>query len=397
MGKRTVSDLALLGGSPLFQEIVSTSNLVQPEADRFFEYMKKSFDARWITNNGPAVKELEHRLAEIHHVDHCVSMCSGFWALVLCMQCMAKPDKSEVVIPSLTYRRLADSVAWLDLVPRFCEVSSETLGITRSSVEDCVDENTALILAPHPIVNLCDIDGLEALAKEQDLPLLFDSVEAAHATHQGTWLGGFGDAECYSVHASKFLNGFEGGYVTTNDAELADELRLMRAFSFYSEDNVKGLGFNAKLNEVHAAMTLASVDDIPRQLEHNQRIFEAYASCLSGTGLGLMCYSYEEVRTFKNVLVKLEGGWPLSREQTLHLLHSENMLARPYYHPPLHSKETSYRTIGRDLPISAELSLEFMLLPSGAFVKEEDVIMICDFLGFIRSNGDEIAESLENL
>ena len=391
MNKSDISDLVLFGGQPLFDEIKSTSNLVQPDPAKFFKYARKSFDARWITNNGPIVQELEARLASVHGVSHCVSVCNGLWGLVLSMSCIALEGRREVIMPSLTYRRLADIVAWLGLVPRFCEVSPVNLGVTRETVEACINDQTAIILAPHPIVSLCDIDGLEALSEAAGIPLLFDSVEAAHATHGGKQVGGFGVAECFSMHASKFLNGFEGGYITTNNSMLAKKLKIKRAFGFAGEDNVEELGLNAKLNELHAAMTLASVDDIPAQLVRNKLLYDAYESGLSGMSIRLVQYQQNEVRTHKNILVELTEDWPYTREKTLELLHSENMLARPYYYPPLHEKETSYQTISENLSLSSNLSLHYMLLPSGDFLDVEDVDAICRFLKFLESNSSEVS------
>ncbi len=390
MNKVKITDLVIFGGQPLFDQVKSTSNLVQPDPEKFFQYARKSFDARWITNNGPVVRDLEHRLAEIHDVRYCVAVCNGLWGLVLSMSCIALAGRREVVMPSMTYRRLGDIVAWLGLVPRFCEVSPVSLGVTRTTVEKCINDQTAIILAPHPIVNLCDIDGLVALSEETGLPLLFDSVEAAHATHNGKQVGGFGSAECFSVHASKFLNGFEGGYITTDDEELADSLKVKRGFGFKGEDNVEELGLNAKLNELHAAMTLASVDDIPDQLERNRQLYKVYESGLRGLSLELVRYQQDEVRTHKNILVEVTDDWPFTRDKTLEILHAENMLARPYYHPPLHEKKTTYETIGKDLSLSSYLSGRYMLLPSGAFLGVADIATICQFLKFLENNASEI-------
>ncbi len=390
MNKHSISDLAMFGGAPLFDEIKSTSNLVQPDQEKFFDYIKQSFDDRWITNNGPCVRQLEKRLEELHEVEHCIALCSGFWALVLTIKSLALEGKREVVMPSLTYRRLADIAAWLDLIPRFCEVNPETLGVSRQTAEQCITDETAIILAPHPIVNLCDIEGLVELSESRGIPLIFDSVEAAYATHGGKHVGNFGNAECFSVHASKFLNGFEGGYVVTNDVDLADRLRIMRGFGFRGEDNVESLGMNAKLNDVHAAMFLASIDDISDQLVRNRKLYERYEIGLAETSLELVTYRQDELRTHKSILVRLGEGWPLSRDKTLDILHSEKMLARPYYYPPLHEKKTSYQTIVGDLTHSSELARQFVLMPSGDFLDEQDVSDICEFMRFLEENGAEI-------
>ena len=105
----------------------------------------------------------------------------------------------------------------------------------------------------------------------------------------------------------------------------------------------------------------------------------------------LVQYQQKEVRTHKNILVELTEDWPYTREKTLELLHSENMLARPYYYPPLHEKETSYQTISENLSLSSNLSLHYMLLPSGDFLDVEDVDAICRFLKFLESNSSEVS------
>lgn len=396
MVKRTINDLAFWGGPKAFREVRSTSNLVQPDIENFLNYTKRIYKNRWLTNNGPLVRELEARLAKIHETRHCVTFCSGFMALMLAMYDMQikgiPKGEAEVIMPSLTYRRMADIAVWAGLVPHFCDVDTRTLGMTAQTVEPCINRRTALIMGVHPIVNLCDIDGLLQLSQRHSIPLLFDSVEASLASHEGRMIGSFGKAEVFSLHASKLLNGFEGGYLTTNDEELADSLRKGRSFGFSGRDKIVRLGLNAKLNEVHAAMTLACLDEIDKQIEKNKSRYEAYRELLADMeGIRLVPYDEREKRGYKNILVRLDDSWPLSREHTLQLLHAENLLARPYYSPPLHKKNTTYKKIiCGDLDVTEKSSLNHILLPCGEFVSIEDVNLIVDMLIFLHDNGMEI-------
>lgn len=393
--KKSLTDLALFGGAPAFAEVRSTSNLVQPDIETFFAYARRSFDSRRLTNNGPLVQLLEVRLAELHQARFCVSFCNGLWGLVLAMACLAKEGCSEIIMPSLTYRRMADIAAWLRLTPRFCDVSRDTLAPSVADVEACMNERTALILVIHPIVHLADIDGFTALAAKWRLPLLFDSVEAAYASHRGKMIGAFGNAECFSMHASKLLNGFEAGYLTTDDEDLALRLRKMRAFGFFGQDNVDELGLNAKLNEIHAAMALASLDDLEDQVRRNCGRFHAYRDALQGLkGVDLVAYDEAEKRGFKNILVELTESWPLTRAQTLRIMHAENMLARPYYSPPLHMRKTAYPTAFGPLPTTELLSERYMLLPSGEFLDVPDVQVVVDLLRFLQDSGAAIGQRL---
>ncbi|MDX1948973.1 MAG: aminotransferase class I/II-fold pyridoxal phosphate-dependent enzyme [Rickettsiales bacterium] len=393
--KKDIFELALFGGEPLFSKIKSTSNLFRPKESDFFKYAKTIFETRRLSNNGELVQLMERRLCEIHQVNNCIAVCNGLWALVMTLKSIALEGKSEVIMPSLTYRRMADVTAWVKLTPNFCDVNKNTLGISRQNVEPLINNNTAAIIAAHPMVNLSDITSLVELAKEKNIPLLFDSVEAAYASYNGKMLGSFGRAEIYSMHASKFLNGFEAGYITTNDDDLAKNLRIMRGFGFNNPDNVEMLGLNAKLNELHAAMALASLDSIDSQIEKNKLRYLLYKSELSKVkGLELVNYDESEKRSYKTILIKLNQDWGISRDDTIKLMHKENMLVRPYYCPPLHTKKTHYKVIFDSLPNTEIMKDEYILMPCGEFVSEDDIIKIVNFLNFVSDNSKEIKSKL---
>ncbi len=389
--KKVLEDMACLGGGPLFEQPRSTSSLVPPDFQRFLDYSRVFFEARQFTNNGPLVQQLERRLADFHETAHCVTFCSGFWALVLAIKALALPGCSEVVMPSLTYRRMADVVSWAGLTPRFCEVDPVSLALSPETVRPCLNERTALILGVHPIVNCCDATGLEALAAEVGVPLFIDAVESVYETIGARKVGGFGRAECFSLHASKLLNGFEGGYITTNDGDLAIRLIKMRGFGFYMPDNVEELGINAKLNEMHAAMALAGLDALDTQVARNKQLYLRYLDELSRCpGLRLLRFDESERSGFKNIVVEFLSDWPLSRGRTLELLNAENILARAYYSPPLHLRPVQYPVISGELPVTEALAERFMLLPCGHFVTEEDAVAIVDILCFIHQQAAQL-------
>ena len=167
MNKRGIGDLAVFGGLKLFETVISTSNLQRPDFEKFLDYSKTFFDQRHYTNNGPNVRLLEKRLAEFHGARRCITFCSGFWAIVLAIKALAIPGRDEIVMPSLTYRRMSDIAAWTRLKPRFCEVDPTTLAMTEETVAPCINENTAVILAVHPIVNCCDVEGVADLGQQK--------------------------------------------------------------------------------------------------------------------------------------------------------------------------------------------------------------------------------------
>lgn len=390
MTKRTISDFALYGGRPLFESIRSISNLVRPDFESFLEYSRLFYEDGRYSHAGKVERLLESRLASFHEVAHCVSLCGGFWGLVLAMQGLALPGRREVVMPSLTYRRLADIVSWAGLTPHFCEVDPEQLCITAETARPCINDNTALLLGVHPIVNCCDAEGLEALSRESGIPLLFDAVESSYETAKGRRVGSLGRAECFSMQSSKLLNAFEGGYVTTNDGDLARRLRSARDLGEGTANGPVVPAINARQNEIHAAMALAALDGVDEQVVRNQRRYAKYKEGLAEIpSLRLVPFDERDRNGYKNVVVEILDPWPITRELTLELMHKENMLVRPYYFPPLHEKKTGYSMIWGDLSRTEALSRRFLLLPCGYFVSEEDVEAICRFLAAIHELGPQ--------
>jgi len=391
--KRGPEDFALFGGEPLFDSIRSISNLVRPDFEKFLGYSRLIFEDNCYSGGGRVEQLLEARLAKFHEVKYCISFCGGFWGLVLAMKGLALQGRVEVVMPSLTYRRLADIVAWAGLTPHFCEVDPVRLCITAETARPCINDNTALILGVHPIVNSCDAEGLEALSAQSGIPLLFDAVESSYETLNGRRVGSFGQAECFSMQSSKLLNAFEGGYVTTNNEALALQLRAARNYGFDRDGKLSAPGMNAKQNEIHAAMALAALDDVDEQVKLNRQRYDRYRTGLASVpGVRLVSFDESERNGYKNIVVELLDEWPVSRELTLALLHKDNMLCRPYYYPALHQKSTGYAMVWGDLSLTEVLAKRFLMLPCGYFISEEEVGWVCDYMRAIYTHGPALAQ-----
>ena len=388
--RRSVGDLALFGGSKSFDAPKSTSNLVGPDIDRFLDYSRSIFDSAG-RPPGTVTAQFEARFASFHETEFCVVFCSGFWALAAAIVALARPGRREVIIPSLTYRRMADVIAWTGLLPRFCEVDAHTLAISAETAAPWINDDTALLLAVHPIVNCCDAQALVDLANDSHLPILFDGVESVYERcvdgHGGSRkVGAFGHAECFSLHASKLINGFEGGYVTTNDAVLARRLAELRNGSVLLPGAI-----DARLTDVHAAMALANLDELAAQVARNRARYERYRSNLAAVpGVRLLTFEESLPTSYKNIVVELTAEWPLTRALTLEILNAENVLARAYYAPPLHSKPMAYPHIPAELPLTDRLAQRFMLLPCGEFVMLDDIDQIARLLSFVRADADAI-------
>jgi dTDP-4-amino-4,6-dideoxygalactose transaminase len=385
----STAGLAPSSGEPLFAEAKPTGNLYRPNIEAFLGYSRLLYQNRRYTD-GDLCRMLDLRLAKFHAVARAVSVNSGFWGHVLAMSALALPGRREIIAPAFGYRRTDDMIAWAGYIPHFCDIDRATLGVSVDTVKAALTDNTALILAPHPMVNCCDAQGIEDFGRAHGVPVVFDSVEAGYRAYNGRRIGGFGDAEVFSMHATKLLNGFEGGYITTNNVQLADRLDNMKRCGFAGEDQAtNGKALDATLNELHAAMALASLDEIDEQIVGNKRKYSLYVAGLRNIdGISVVEHKDAERPDYRLIVVRIDDGWPLSRDDTLRVLEAENILARPYYTPLTH-RLVEYPRICPDLPVTEAIFRDFMVLPSGAHVSEDDVEKIVGVLARIDHRTSE--------
>ena len=357
------------------KRILGTSGLLTPDFNCFLEYSKLFFESKRYSNAGPCVLLLEERLAKFHECDHCITFSNGFWALVMTLECLKIKDKFEVLMPSLTYRRLSDLVSWAGLTPIYYDIDVDSLTSSASLVEEKISQNTSIVLGVHPIINCFPTKEVRNLCNAHGIPFVMDSVESAYEFNEAGRVGSQAVAEVFSLHASKLINACEGGYVTTSDKDLAQKLISLRAFGFSGPDTVKyDGGVNSKLNEMHASLALANLDALPSFIEHNENIYRQYQSELSLIqGITLIEFDETYRTSFKNIVARVEDEFSMSRDDLVHLLNQDLILARAYYYPALHQKHLK----NVQLPFTEQCSKMHILLPSGFQINENDVIYIC--------------------
>jgi dTDP-4-amino-4,6-dideoxygalactose transaminase len=340
-------------------------------------------DGRWLTNDGPLVREFEARIAQFAGVKNCVTMCNATVALEIASRALG--FHGEVIIPSFTFVATAHALQWQGITPVFADIDPATHNIDPASIERLINEKTTGIVPVHVWGRPCDTAAIEKIALRHGLSILYDAAHAFGCSHEGKMIGGFGACEVFSFHATKFMNSFEGGAVVTNDDALAAKLRLMRNFGFRGFDNVEYIGVNGKMAEVCAAMGLTSLEAIDDIKCVNQRNYEAYGRQLSELrGVSLIKYNANEQNNWQYVVIEIDARKSgVTRDDVVAALHAENIIARKYFWPGCHRMEP-YRTTdpdaGKNLPFTEELAARIVVLPTGQAVDEEAVTRVCSVI-----------------
>jgi dTDP-4-amino-4,6-dideoxygalactose transaminase len=397
MGTDGMKDLAIFGATPAFAEPrhVGKPNVIGQ--DRFVERAVDILNRGWLTNNGPTVIEFERRLAEFLEVKHCVVTTNATIALEIAAHAMGL--SGEVIVPSFTFVATAHALKWLNITPVFCDVHPDTHTLDPEQVEGLITPRTTGILGVHVWGRSCAVEALSEIADRHHLRLFYDAAHAFACTHRGKWIGGFGELEVFSFHATKFLHSFEGGAIATNNDEWAAMAQGMRNFGFSGYDQVDYLGTNGKMSEICAAMGLTVLDHLDQVVAANVRNYRSYEQQLQGIpGIELVRYDAGERNNFQFVVVEVDPERAgISRDQLVEILHAENVLARRYFFPGCHRMEpyaSLLRESSRRLPHTDRLVERVMALPTGLRVGAADVAIIGRLLRVCVENADALREKL---
>lgn len=391
--KRRLLDLAIFGGVPAFSEKLHVGRPNVGNRERLLRRINDMLDRRWLTNDGPFVREFERKIADYLGVKHCIAMCNATVALEIAIRALNM--SGEVIVPSFTFIATAHALQWQEITPVFCDVDQRTHNIDPRRVEQMITPRTTGVIGVHLWGQGCDVGALTEIAQRHSLRLLFDAAHAFGCSYKGRMIGGFGDAEVFSFHATKFFNTFEGGAVATDNDDLAAKIRLMKNFGFAGYDHVVYIGTNGKMSEAAAAMGLTSFESLDDFISVNKRNYDLYRENLKDIqGVSLINYNDAEKCNYQYIVLEVdETVAGVSRDQLVDILWAENVIARRYFYPGCHRMEpySSYSPHAwLELPVTEKLANRVLLLPTGTAIGAEEIQRLCEIVKFSLSKACEL-------
>lgn len=227
---------------------------------------------------GPKVRQFEKDLADYFSVSEAVTNNSGSSANLLAIAALANPmtpnglkPGDEVIVPALSWSTTVWPLIQHSLVPVFVDIDPDTLNISPAAIEAAISEKTKAVMIVPVYGNPCDMDAITGLCARRGLQLIEDTCESLGASYDGKPLGTFGRVGTYSFYFSHHITTLEGGVCVSNDYELGEIMRIVRAHGWVREakDPQKfwdahpdidpkflfvNLGYNIRLTEVQGAI-----------------------------------------------------------------------------------------------------------------------------------------------
>lgn len=371
--------LALLGDSPLFPLALHVGAPQLPQIESLLPQLETVLRSGRLSNDGPQVQDFEGELADFLGVKHALAICNGTLAWMLLLK--AQGLSGEVIVPSFTFPATVHVLDWLNLKPVFCDVDLISHSLDPQKIESLITPQTSAILGVHLWGNACHVEALEQIARKHRLALFFDAAHALGCRYQGQQVGGFGDAEMFSLHATKFVHSLEGGVIATHSDRLAAEIRRLRNFG-YQQGQVFSIGLNAKMNELSACIGRHMLQQMPQLLIANQACLNAYQQQLSDLpGITLFQAGPGRDINAQYVVLQVEDSYALSRDQLWQVLQAEGVLARRYFYPAVHQSQP-YQDLYSNLalPVTEKLARQTLVLPTGSQMSQASITKICELL-----------------
>jgi dTDP-4-amino-4,6-dideoxygalactose transaminase len=377
---------AALGGTPAFPEGLPLARPKIADPAALTRELERVVSSEVLTN-GPTVRRLEERAADYLGVRHCVAVASCTTGLMLVLR--AAEIGGDVIVPSFTFAATAHAVAWNGLRPVFADVDPDTLTLSPKAAELAVGVRVSAILATHLYGAPCDVEGLSDVASQNGIALFFDAAHAFGARRAEAMVGGFGAAEVFSLTPTKTLIAAEGGIIATNDDLLAERCRIGRNYGNPGDYDCLFVGLNARMSELHAAVALASFEDLEERISRRNELAESYRKVL-GTipGIDFPLVHDTDRSTYKDLTILVnEDAFGLSADALAEALGAEGAETRRYYAPPVH-RMRAYRAhgAGADLPVTDAAARAALALPLWTEMTESHVQRIGAAIHRIRTN-----------
>lgn len=334
---------------------------------------------------GPEVEAFEKEIGQFTGCRHAIGCASGSDALVLALLALEIGRGDEVITAPFTFFASAGSIVRAGAKPVFADIDPHTFNISPAAIERAITLRTRAIMPVHLFGMTAEMGKIQEIAAAHKLPVIEDAAQAIGARFEGRAAGSLGAVGCFSFFPSKNLGGAgDGGLITTNDAALAERVRLLRVHGARKKYEYELLGMNSRLDALQAAILRVKLRHLDSWASARRRNADRYRELFRKFCLETMVTAPAAPRGFTHVynqftiLVK-------ERDALREYLQGRCIPTEIYYPKPLHLQRAfGYLEHNEgDFPVSEAASAEVVSLPIYPELSEEQqrsvVAAIADF------------------
>lgn len=348
-----------------------------PALKKLIPYLEQIWKKKILTNNGPFHQKFESALCNYLSVPYISLVSNATIGLIIALK--ALDIKGEVITTPYSYVATAHSLVWNKIKPIFVDIDPDTLNLDPRKIESAITPNTSAIMPVHVYGNPCDVDKIEAIAKKNNLKVIYD---AAHAfgvkCHCGSILK-HGDLSILSFHATKVFNTFEGGAIISHDKKTKDHIDQIKNFGFTGETTIEQIGINGKMSEFNAALGLLQLKQIDNDIGKRKKIDQVYREGLENIpGIKCLTYTNMEKGNYSYFPIFIDDNYPLTRDQLYNKLKKKGINGRRYFYP-LITNFPMYQN-KKNLMYAKKISEKVICLPIYTTMEKKNINLILNII-----------------
>lgn len=349
-----------------------TKSFLPPLAE-YITHLEGIWKSGLLTNRGQLILELESKLKKYLGIDDLLLTTNGTLPMQIALKILG--SGSEVITTPFSYVATTSSIVWEGLMPVFVDIEKDYLTIDAGLVEEAITDNTRAILATHVFGNPCDVEALEEIGRKHNIPVIYDGAHAFGVNYKGKSIFNYGDVSTCSFHATKLFHTAEGGALITKDTSIAQKVFYSHNFGHNGPLAFHGVGINAKMSELQAALGLALLPYIDNVISSRKQIVDYYNQKLD----------FDKIRRPE---IRPDTNWNYSYYPVIfnseaellkvtEALNQENIIPRRYFYPSLN---TLPYVAGCSMPISESTASRVLCLPLYVGLENQDLDKICEIV-----------------
>lgn len=342
--------------------------------DEYSQAMNRVLDSGWFVL-GKETEAFESEFSAYCERDYCIGVGNGLDALHLILRAYGIGEGDEVIVPSNTYIATWLAVSYAGAKPVPVEPEEQSYNINLDLIEAAINHNTKAIIAVHLYGQCADMDPIMAIAEKHGLKVIEDAAQAHGARYKGRKAGSLGHAAGFSFYPGKNLGALgDGGAVTTNDARLAEKVRMLRNYGSEKKYHNSVKGYNSRLDEIQAAFLRVKLPHLDEDIARRAEIAEIYNKELNG----VLNFTLPDVQEWSSPAWHLYVVRSSKRQVLQQHLKSKGIESMIHYPIPPHLQPaySEYRFMDREFLITDVISREVLSLPMGPHLNPEQCDMV---------------------
>jgi len=319
---------------------------------------------------GPEVSELEEQMADYVGVKYCIGVSSGTDALLIAMMALEIGPGDEVITTPFTFIATSEMIKLLGAKPVFVDIDPQTYNIDPEKISSAITDNTKLILPVSLYGQCADMDAINTIAKQHNLPVLEDGAQSFGATYKGRKSCNLSTVGCTSFFPSKPLGCYgDGGAIFTNDDVLAKVMCEIRVHGQDKRYSHPRLGINGRLDTIQAAVLLAKFEIFPDEVMQRDRVGRQYTASINAMQSTIVA---PQIRSNCTTVYAQYSIMANNREQLIAKLNKMNIPTVVHYPIPLHLQPPFYNN-QLNLPVVEDVATKIVSLPMHPYLSTEDI------------------------